>query len=438
MAWILYFLVWMTALTMSLSYNTPVPQFWGWGRQYSIDRTWEVAASSYKFPLTSQRLRIAPLPEVISEENVRSSQDFRAYRVNERSIANSNIQNVPIEGRIQDHRSIEPIQRRSENGSSKILNNFLKPVRRRGQIDSNPITFPGPTDRTVSSRSGFEPEIPESCRNSSFCEDVPNYPQEEVDQLISELGNSLQFHLDKLYVPDTPDINQRLGPVDENVELCQFDEKVIYPRTALGSDGKWLSLLNRRDNPVQGYRVEVCNFSAGTGCANIAVFQQGYEASCRQKYVFRKATAFDKTSDGLKTYETEIKLPSCLELLRRYYCSRHNMTSGSSEADKYSIAYVTVPTIEDGKTIARLLVKNKVAACVNIIPQVTSIYEWKGEMTEDSELLMMIKTKTSEVDRLTELVRSNHPYEVCEVISVPIKNGNLPYLAWIGQQVTNT
>lgn len=282
MAWILYFLVWMTA----------------------------VAASSYKFPLTSQRLQIAPLSESNSQENVRSSHDYRAYRVNERSIANSNVQNIPIEGRIQEHRAIDPVQRRSENGSSKILNNFLKPVRRRGQIDSNPITFPGPTDRVVS-RAGFEPEIPESCKSSSFCEDVPNYPQEEVDQLISELGNSLQFQLDKLYSSDTPDINQRLGPVDENVELCQFEERVIYPKTAVGSDGRWKSLLNRNDNPVQGYRVEICNFSAGKGCANIAIFQQGYEASCRQKFVFRKATAFEKTSEGLSTYETEIKLPSC-------------------------------------------------------------------------------------------------------------------------------
>lgn len=50
----------------------------------------------------------------------------------------------------------------------------------------------------------------------------------------------------------------------------------------------------------------------------------------------------------------------------------------------------------------------------------------------------MIKTRTSQVDRLTEYVRSNHPYEVCEVISLPIKNGNLPYLKWIGDNVPET
>ncbi|KAL0882144.1 hypothetical protein ABMA27_000703 [Loxostege sticticalis] len=114
-----------------------------------------------------------------------------------------------------------------------------------------------------------------------------------------------------------------------------------------------------------------------------------------------------------------------------------NMSSGSGsiDADKYSVAYVTVPSIEVGKTIGHGLVKNKLAACVNIIPQVTSIYEWKNEINEDNEALLMIKTRTTQVDKLTDFVRSNHPYEVCEVISLPIKNGNPPYLKWIGESV---
>ncbi|CAG9559910.1 unnamed protein product [Danaus chrysippus] len=112
-----------------------------------------------------------------------------------------------------------------------------------------------------------------------------------------------------------------------------------------------------------------------------------------------------------------------------------NMSSGIIDADKYSVAYVTVPNIDVGKSIGHTLVKNKVAACVNIIPGVTSIYEWKNEIAEDSEALLMIKTRTSLVDKLTEMVRANHPYEVCEVISLPIKNGNPPYLKWIGDTV---
>ncbi|XP_039749658.1 protein CutA homolog isoform X2 [Pararge aegeria] len=103
--------------------------------------------------------------------------------------------------------------------------------------------------------------------------------------------------------------------------------------------------------------------------------------------------------------------------------------------DKFSVAYVTVPSKDVGKSIALGLVKNKLAACVNIVPEVTSIYEWEDEINEDTEALLMIKTRTSQVDQLTEYVRSVHPYEVCEVISLPIKNGNPPYLKWIGDMV---
>ncbi|KAL4711675.1 hypothetical protein ACJJTC_003442 [Scirpophaga incertulas] len=128
-----------------------------------------------------------------------------------------------------------------------------------------------------------------------------------------------------------------------------------------------------------------------------------------------------------------------ITIIRPYFVATQTLNmSGSVHADIYSVAYVTVPSIDVGKTIGHGLVKNKLAACVNIIPQVTSIYEWKNEINEDNEALLMIKTRTSQVDKLTEFVRSNHPYEVCEVISLPIKNGNPPYLKWIGETVPET
>lgn len=101
----------------------------------------------------------------------------------------------------------------------------------------------------------------------------------------------------------------------------------------------------------------------------------------------------------------------------------------------HSVAYVTVPNEEVAKDIARGLISRKLAACVNIIPKITSIYEWKGDVNEDTELLLMIKTRTSIINELIHFVRSNHPYEVCEVISLPIQNGNEPYLKWISDMV---
>ncbi|XP_053987406.1 divalent-cation tolerance protein CutA [Hylaeus anthracinus] len=101
----------------------------------------------------------------------------------------------------------------------------------------------------------------------------------------------------------------------------------------------------------------------------------------------------------------------------------------------HSVVYVTVPTQEVAKTLAHGLVRNKLAACVNIIPSITSVYEWKNEINEDNELLLMMKTRTDTVDSLTKYVKENHPYEVCEVISLPIQNGNEKYLQWISEIV---
>ncbi|XP_018045355.1 PREDICTED: protein CutA homolog [Atta colombica] len=107
----------------------------------------------------------------------------------------------------------------------------------------------------------------------------------------------------------------------------------------------------------------------------------------------------------------------------------------SSLAGVHSVAYVTVPDDAVAKRLARGLVENKLAACVNIIPRLTSIYEWEGKIQEESELLLMIKTRTEKVNALTKYVKENHPYTICEIISLPIQNGNSDYLKWISEVV---
>lgn len=101
----------------------------------------------------------------------------------------------------------------------------------------------------------------------------------------------------------------------------------------------------------------------------------------------------------------------------------------------FSVVYITSPTHEVAKKIARGLIENKLAACVNIIPSITSIYKWEGKIEEDSEILLMVKTRTQIVEEVTAFVKANHPYSVPEVISTPIEAGHDLYLKFLNDSV---
>jgi len=92
---------------------------------------------------------------------------------------------------------------------------------------------------------------------------------------------------------------------------------------------------------------------------------------------------------------------------------------------------VTVGNIEEGKNIARNLVENKVAACVNIIPNITSIYEWKGVIEEDNEYLLFIKTTEEKSALLIQKIKELHSYDEPECIGFKIERGSQSYLKWI-------
>ncbi|XP_055771556.1 protein CutA homolog isoform X1 [Salvelinus fontinalis] len=124
-----------------------------------------------------------------------------------------------------------------------------------------------------------------------------------------------------------------------------------------------------------------------------------------------------------------------LTLLRTVGLRAFSMASETYMSGTHSAAFVTCPNEQVAKDLARGIVEKKLAACVNIVPKITSVYEWQGKIQEDSEVLLMIKTRSSKVASLAEYVRSNHPYEVAEVISLPIEQGNPPYLKWLGDVV---
>ncbi len=94
----------------------------------------------------------------------------------------------------------------------------------------------------------------------------------------------------------------------------------------------------------------------------------------------------------------------------------------------------TAPDAEQGQRIARILVEERLAACVNIVPGVRSIYRWRGEMCEDSEVLLWIKTRRDLFQKLQERVVAVHPYEVPEMIAIEISGGSTPYLSWVSEE----
>lgn len=105
--------------------------------------------------------------------------------------------------------------------------------------------------------------------------------------------------------------------------------------------------------------------------------------------------------------------------------------TAAASSESISAAYITCGSLEEAKKLSHGLVSSKLAACVNIIPNIISVYEWEGRVNEDPEYLLMLKTRTSRVNDVSAFIRENHSYDVAEVISVKIENGNPPYLDWV-------
>jgi periplasmic divalent cation tolerance protein len=100
------------------------------------------------------------------------------------------------------------------------------------------------------------------------------------------------------------------------------------------------------------------------------------------------------------------------------------------------VAFSTVGTAEDGERIARALVERRLAACVNVVSGVVSVYRWKGAVEREEERLLVIKTRAGRLEALREALVALHPYEVPELIALPVEAGHPPYLAWLDESVS--
>lgn len=104
--------------------------------------------------------------------------------------------------------------------------------------------------------------------------------------------------------------------------------------------------------------------------------------------------------------------------------------------DKYVVAFITAPTDEVAEAIANKLLDQRLAACVNIVPAIKSLYLWDGDTESDEEVLLIAKTKSTVFpDRFVPAVREVHPYDVPEIIALPIALGSQDYLDWIEREL---
>lgn len=96
----------------------------------------------------------------------------------------------------------------------------------------------------------------------------------------------------------------------------------------------------------------------------------------------------------------------------------------------------TFPDPDKAAEVARTLVGEQLAACANIVAGVRSIYRWKGEVQDEPETLAIIKTTRGRFDAMKARLVGLHPYEVAEVIALPVEAGHAPYLAWVADSMT--
>lgn len=105
------------------------------------------------------------------------------------------------------------------------------------------------------------------------------------------------------------------------------------------------------------------------------------------------------------------------------------------DASDALVVLTTLEKQEDGERLAMLLVERNLAACVQILPPMTSIYRWQGAVERANEVLLFIKTTHAAYPRLEATIKENHPYQTPEIVALPVKAGSDEYLDWLASSV---
>jgi periplasmic divalent cation tolerance protein len=109
----------------------------------------------------------------------------------------------------------------------------------------------------------------------------------------------------------------------------------------------------------------------------------------------------------------------------------------NKSAGNVLIVLVTAASRKEAAKLGQAAVKEKVAACVNIVPGVMSIFRWEGKVQESREALLIVKTSERQYTALERLIRSMHSYEVPEIVALKVERGSRQYIAWVERETTS-
>jgi periplasmic divalent cation tolerance protein len=110
------------------------------------------------------------------------------------------------------------------------------------------------------------------------------------------------------------------------------------------------------------------------------------------------------------------------------------MSPSDANRDTPLVVLVTAPSEEVGTELGRRLVEERLAACVNLVPGLRSLFHWEGKVAREAEVLLILKSRRGLWDRLRATVREIHPYDVPEILALPVVHGDPDYLAWLAEE----
>jgi periplasmic divalent cation tolerance protein len=108
----------------------------------------------------------------------------------------------------------------------------------------------------------------------------------------------------------------------------------------------------------------------------------------------------------------------------------------SEQSSEFVVVLCTAPDAETAGRIARVLVERRLAACANIVSGLTSVFRWEGAIQDDAEVLLVIKSRRELFERLEAAIADEHPYDVPEILALPVLAGSTAYLSWLSAETT--